>query len=126
MAYENKKYLAYVRAHQCMMIGSPNCSGSVVAHHYERGGIATKCSDIGTNADNVRDMVEDERHGAGTRNVNSKLSDDEVVNILGTYAGGNCTQLELAREYGVSRSAVGLIVTRKNWKHIQCNLEVIR
>lgn len=66
---------------------------------------------IGTNADNVRDRVT--RHRS-----HSKLSEDDVVAIRKTYAVGDITLKKLAEQYNVSFQLIGLVVNRKNWRHI--------
>jgi len=72
----------------------------------------------GTRDENVADMI---RHGttvAGVRNWNAKIDDASVVEIRQRYIAGE-TQKSLAEEFGISSSAVHLIVTGKNWRHVQ-------
>jgi hypothetical protein len=71
----------------------------------------------GTGADNTRDMVERDRHHRGTRQPNTHLSDEDVRTMRELYSAGE-TQRQIAERFDVSRSTVGLIVTRKTWKHV--------
>ena len=48
---------------------------------------------------------------------NSKLTDDAVRDIRRRYAGG-VKQKHLAREYGIDRTIISRIVTRKRWQHV--------
>jgi len=54
----------------------------------------------------------------GESNVVSKLVKEQVIEIRRLYLTGNHTQTELSSLFGVCRSAISHIVTRRNWKHI--------
>lgn len=54
---------------------------------------------------------------AGERNHNVKLTEEQVRKILERWPKE--TQVNLAREYGVSQILISLIVRRMAWKHIQ-------
>lgn len=77
---------------------------------------------LGTNYDNVLDkMAKGRAKGAklpGERHPMAKLTDDKVREIRTKYAAGGICQRELAEQYGVSTSMIGLITIRKNWIHI--------
>jgi len=51
----------------------------------------------------------------GAENPASKLSEEQIVEILTYYCTGDYTQRDLAEMYGVSKSQVGNIVTGKSW-----------
>lgn len=53
----------------------------------------------------------------GEANGSSKLTKDSVIKIRQLYAVGTCTQRELGRLFGVSRSTVGNIVRQETWQH---------
>jgi hypothetical protein len=74
---------------------------------------------LGTQADNVADMVAKGRGRAprGAANANAKLSIEQVVEIRRRYADGEF-QTALAREFGVSAGAVAGIVHRRRWAHV--------
>lgn len=50
------------------------------------------------------------------RQTNAKLSWERVREIRKRYLIGNCSQYDLAKEYGVSRSAIESILHNKSWK----------
>jgi hypothetical protein len=62
---------------------------------------------LGTNADNMRDMVERSRGGIA-------LAAEEVVHIIMSPASG----ASLARFYGVTSTTIYLIRRRRKWQHL--------
>lgn len=73
---------------------------------------------LGTNADNVADMVKKDRQNRGARNGKSKLTDAQVIEIRQRYASEKVTHGILAAEYGVCSSMICLIINHKNWRHL--------
>jgi hypothetical protein len=73
---------------------------------------------LGTNGDNVRDMVAKGRQAAHPGMAVRKLSEPEVRTIRERFAQGGTTKRALAREYGVMAATVTAIVERRSWKHI--------
>jgi hypothetical protein len=75
---------------------------------------------FGSNADNVRDMVEADRQARqkGTDNGRAKLTEEQVIEIRRRYADGGVTQQELGDEFGIDRTKIGCIVNRKSWAHL--------
>lgn len=72
----------------------------------------------GSEQDNSDDMVSKRRHGRGEHSENARLTAEQVNSIRGWvaengrpygYAG------KLAREYGIDRSNLWKILTRKTW-----------
>jgi hypothetical protein len=76
---------------------------------------------VGTQSKNISDMVKRGRGRIprGEGHYLTRLTNADVVDIRGKYANGNVTQRELAKEYGVDRSSISKICSRKNWKHIE-------
>jgi len=90
---------------------------------------------LGTQKDNVDDMMSKDRHGSGgnsgsglkgTDNPSVKLTEDNVLEIrrigrIGTSGrggrGGNTE--ELAKQFGVSKVSIANILHRRTWKHIK-------
>lgn len=68
---------------------------------------------IGTKADNNRDMANKKRTRNGERRPQAKISDADVKAIRKRYTDGGISQAKLAREYGVTQSAISLIVSSK-------------
>jgi len=72
---------------------------------------------LGTQADNVSDMMEKGRGRwhTGEMNANSKLTQDKADEIRRWYAEGGVTHRSLALEYGISHSQIGNILRHKRW-----------
>jgi hypothetical protein len=82
--------------------------------------------EIGTQSDNMRDMVERGRHRAktcsqsiprGEKHANSKLTEDDVREIR-ILRGFGFTFKELGNMYGICRQLATDIVYMKRWKHV--------
>lgn len=71
---------------------------------------------IGTQHENLLDMARKGRR-SGSKSAQAKLKDDDIVAILTAYNGG-VMQSELAKQFGVSQTAISLITLGKRWKHI--------
>ncbi len=77
---------------------------------------------LGTRADNMADMVAKGRQNRnprawGEKHGNSKLTEIAVLAMRYARALGS-TYDDLARDFGVSRSSVANIVTRRTWRHV--------
>lgn len=72
---------------------------------------------VGTNADNVQDMLNKNRNVRGERQGASKLTEGDVREIRQRFADGE-RQSSLAREYGVCVAQMNRIVHRKEWQHV--------
>lgn len=75
---------------------------------------------LGTRSDNMRDKVQKDRHNPvrGSRNSRSKLNEAQVFDIRVRFAAGDISQQQLANEYQVARSLVGMIVRGEVWTHV--------
>jgi hypothetical protein len=71
---------------------------------------------LGTQADNVRDMVEKQRgpDRHGERNGRAKLTAGDVRFIRSSADSG----VQLARRFGVTRTQISAIRKRQTWRHI--------
>jgi hypothetical protein len=72
---------------------------------------------IGTMAQNAADMVQRGRSARGSRSGASKLTEEQVAEILVRHAAGELHRV-LAAAYGVSRPTISRIVERKGWLHV--------
>lgn len=72
---------------------------------------------LGTTADNTRDRHQKQRDARGERVNTAKLTATQVLAIRRLYTEGT-TIANLARQYGVSDSAIEFIIHRRNWKHL--------
>ncbi len=77
--------------------------------------------EVGTLADNRMDCVERERvrSARGEHQGSHKLTEAEVVKIRYLYALGGYTYPLLAERFGVTPTAIGKVVRRNLWKHIE-------
>lgn len=75
--------------------------------------------EIGTPADNARDMIERGRkvvtRGEGFKST--KLTESQVRAIRKLYSEG-VSQMDLAEQFGVTNKNISLIVLGKTWRHI--------
>ena len=72
---------------------------------------------LGTNRENLRDMVNKGRQLRGERNVQSKLTEDDVREMRIANAGGE-SLASLGRRYGVSYTTIQKAVQRRSWGHV--------
>ena len=80
---------------------------------------------LGTQKDNIHDAVKKGRlmcgwhlngAGEGERHPNAKLTRKQVRNIRERYRPRIVTQKQLAKEYGVTRNAIGAVVREEIWR----------
>lgn len=75
---------------------------------------------LGTASDNIKEaydrgLLTPKR---GVLNGHAKLTGEQVMRIRYEYAVGQRTQRDIARELGVSQSAIMCIVTHRTWAHL--------
>jgi hypothetical protein len=73
---------------------------------------------LGSPADNAADMVDKKRSLRGVLNPRSKLSEADVLEIRWLWEN-NWEATDIAAEYGVSATAVRLIIKGQNWAWLQ-------
>lgn len=66
---------------------------------------------LGTCADNAIDAASKGR-------LKKKLTEHSIKNIRERHAQNEASQRDLAREFGVTHRAIGLILKRRTWKHV--------
>jgi len=54
----------------------------------------------------------------GEKHSAAKLKDKDIISIRKTYGTNNYSQSQIAEIYGVSRSCISNIVSRRNWSHL--------
>jgi hypothetical protein len=97
----------------------PIPDGLCVCHHCDvRNCVRPDHLFIGTDADNVADMVRKNRQAKGNNNGQSKLTSDIVKSIREEYAHGT-PQTILAKRYNVSRLTVHRALHGHSWKHVE-------
>lgn len=70
--------------------------------------------ELGTQVDNMRDMVERGRSARGSKATSAVLDEDDVVEILRLLSGKRM-QKEIAAMFGVSRETINAIATGRTW-----------
>ena len=91
--------------------------GMVVCHHCDNPGCVNPTHLIlGTQADNIRDMHAKGRGNPprGCQHPNARLTDDIVADIRADLRNHR----QLAREYGIGKSTVGMIKAGVKWNHV--------
>ncbi len=75
---------------------------------------------LGTNQDNVDDMVKKQRHCFGERSRLAKLTEEQVRQLRQMDADGSSRAdiADTAEGFGLSRKSIGAILRRESWKHI--------
>lgn len=86
---------------------------------------------LGTNADNVRDMINKGRNRTcsyekkcatiphGEDSPNAKLTEADVRDIRARCKPGQWVMRKIAKEYNVHRITIQKIVYRRTWKHLE-------
>ena len=72
---------------------------------------------VGSQVENIADMVNRDRSTRGERSSNHVLTDESVRDILKRLGKGS-SQSELAREYGVSHTTINSVKRNTSWRHI--------
>ena len=96
----------------------PIPDGILVCHHCDNPAcVNPKHLFIGASADNSHDMVCKKRSRFGEKNINAKLTDQDVVSIR-TLRKQNHKIREIARMFGVDHRAIQFIIRGVTWKHV--------
>ena len=107
---------AYCQAHG---IELEEIEGLVVRHKCDnRACVNPDHLELGTTQDNVDDRMRRGRNTptAGTINGMAVLTDSQVLEIR--ERARRELQKDIAKDFGISQSAVSRIVTRKRWTHV--------
>ncbi len=73
---------------------------------------------LGTNKQNVADMVAKGRQTRGIQCHSAKLTEGQVIALRADHATRDISQQALAAQYGVSPRAVSKIIKGESWKHV--------
>ena len=118
--YLNGKWLTAHRV-SWMMNNGPIPEGMLILHKCDNSScVNIKHLFIGTQRDNVLDMIRKKRHKVlkGSANPNSKLNEFKVVQIRDLYGEGNTSYAKLAREFCVSPKLIELVIKRIVWRTV--------
>ena len=102
-----------------VLVNSPIPDGLCVCHHCDNPACVNPAHlFLGTNEDNMADMVAKGRQVRGELHGRAKLTEAEVRAIRREYAVGDITYREIGEQYRVSLPLIHNIVHRKRWKHV--------
>jgi hypothetical protein len=73
---------------------------------------------LGTNAENMADMVQKARASRGEARPTARLTAENVVAIRTAYAAGGTSHRLLGEEYGVSETTIRAVISRAHWRHV--------
>ena len=73
---------------------------------------------LGSNAENMADMVAKNRVRHGVGSPFAKLTDELVREIRDRHAKGDGSHRSLAAEYGVSKSVVTRLINKRKWARV--------
>ena len=73
---------------------------------------------LGTNQDNLADMVQRGRSNRGEARPNAKLKEAHVRQIRARYQDRRLSISLLAKEYGVTCSTIRSVITFRSWRHV--------
>ena len=71
---------------------------------------------LGTNRDNIDDMVKKGRQLSGERHPKAKLNIEKVKSIRALYSTGNYSYADLAKEFGIVPSYAKDVIKGDYWK----------
>jgi hypothetical protein len=93
--------------------------GQAIVRHrcHNRACVNPTHLEIGTQAENIADMVSAGRQAKGCGHGQAKLNDSKAREVKAWLHHGY-SQRSIARAYGVSVSAINQINTGKTWKHL--------
>lgn len=76
---------------------------------------------LGTNQDNMIDMVKKGRNSPrrGVKNNKAKLTPDKVRKIRSLYREGELSQYAIAKMFGVGQPCIKDVVNHNTWRHIR-------
>lgn len=73
---------------------------------------------LGTQKDNMRDMIGKGRLYPSEKHPKVKLTTDQVIEIRKLYSLGKASMRDLAHSYSMSYKAINSLLTFKTWKSI--------
>jgi len=125
MVKKNSKYIKATRIVWEMFNGKvpkgKGWHGVCVCHKCDnRACVNPKHLFLGTQADNMRDMVAKGRspNNVGEHNPNVKLGRKDIFKIRKLYTGEYGQQTSLAKQFGVAQNTIYDIVNNNSWSHI--------
>lgn len=73
---------------------------------------------LGTHYDNMEDMTKKSRQATGERQGLAMLRKDNIKTIRSMYSSGEWSCANLAKQFGVSESAIRKVIKQETWRDI--------
>jgi hypothetical protein len=109
-------WYAHIVSYEAFVKSVPD--GLVLRHKCDNRACANPAHmELGTHADNSRDMVDRERQARGERNPLAKLTESDVLGIVEMRRGG-MTLKAIAAHSGVYFTTVHKICAGHTWAHV--------
>ena len=109
----------YVHRISYQMYNGKNAKGLYILHKCDNKlCLNPKHLWAGTQKENMVDCKKKRRTTYGEKNKRAKLTEKEVMEIKNLYNINQYNQTELGRLYGVTQSAIYLIVRNINWSYL--------
>jgi len=110
------------KAHNYMMKRSVVVAESKLGRYLEDGEVVHHTNGIKDDdrPENLEVMGISEHHRLHSRGINNKaakLTTEQVLEIRGKYRPG-IRHCDIAKEYGVCRSTISLVLNRKHWRYL--------
>jgi len=74
---------------------------------------------LGTNEENIQDMIDKGRNAKGEKHGNSKLKVESVRTIRSMAKSHIATHEQIAKQFSISVSLVNAIIYKQRWKHVE-------
>lgn len=73
---------------------------------------------IGTQKDNMKDMISRGRQSKGEHRYCSILTEEQVLEMRSMFKTGAYTKRQLGKLFGVAEKTAGNVLNRQTWRHI--------
>lgn len=117
---KNKKQKKYLLHRLVAISFIPNPEYRLEVNHIDGDKRNNSISNLewNTSKENHVHATNNQLKAHGSNHGMSKINESDVLNIRNEYSNNNVTLKEIGEKYNLSESAIHLIVSRKNWKHI--------
>lgn len=116
IGYDRRTCLAHRIAYE--LFKDPIPQGLLVLHRCDNPGCVNPDHlFLGTNDDNMRDMAAKGRSTKGSRNTESKLTEEIVARMRDRHARGE-SYVSIARAYGVNETTARRAIRGLTWTHV--------
>jgi len=92
----------------------------LLLHHCDGGSIGCVNPDhtyIGTEEDNIKDMIERDRFVKGADVINAKINDEIALDIRLSFDSGESRD-SISKRHNISKDLVNQVISGESWKHV--------